>query len=119
MKPFIITLFAAAALLSGAVVGLERARVIPDEPTFFIEIVIFLTVTTAFLFRLVVRAAADNFMQAFFLSMVVKFVAYGAFLFFVIRQDQQNAIPNTVLFLTGYLLFTAIEIFYLYRRSQA
>lgn len=105
-------------MLSGAVVALERANIIQDEPTFFVEIVIFLTVTTAFLFRFVVRAAADNFIQAFLLSMVVKLMAYGAFLFFVIWEDQQNAIPNAVLFLVGYLLFTAIEIFYLYRKSQ-
>lgn len=118
MRPLIIALTVAAGIIIATVAGLKYAQIIPAFPTFFVEIVVFLFATTVVLFRLVVRAKENFFVQAYLLSMVVKLLGYGAFLFFVIMDDRQNAVPNVVLFLVGYLLFTALEIFYLYRRIR-
>ncbi len=118
MKQFIITLLVAAAVVGGVVIGMGYSGLIPAKPTSFWEIIVFLIITTAVLFRFVVRAEPGAFVQTFLLTMVLKLLGYGAFLFFVILPDRQNAVPNVVLFLTGYLVFTAIEIFYLHRKTR-
>lgn len=118
MRAFITVLLIAAVFLAGSILGLVKAEAMLAIPSFFWEIIIFLTLTTAFLFLFVVRAASGLFVQMYLLTMVLKLLGYGAFLFFVIWHDRQNAIPNVVLFLVGYLLFTAIEIFFLHRKTR-
>ena len=118
MKRFILTLLLTAGVVVAVVVGMEHTGLIFEIPTYLGEIVAFLTVTTAILFRFVFRAASGVFVQTYLLTMVVKLLGYGAFIFFVILRDRQNAIPNVVVFLIGYLLFTGIEIFYLHRKLR-
>lgn len=118
MKEFILTLLITAGVAVAVIVVMERTGIILEFPTYLGEIIAFLTATTAILFRFVFRAGPGLFVQTYLLTMVVKLLGYGAFIFFVIVRDRQNAIPNVVTFLIGYLLFTGIEIFYLHRKTR-
>jgi len=51
--------------------------------------------------------------------MVVKLIAYGAYCYFMISRDQPGSAPNLVFFLINYLVFTALEIVFLYKKTKA
>jgi hypothetical protein len=48
--------------------------------------------------------------------MAVKLIAYGAYNFVMILDDKAGATQNVVWFGVLYLIFTALEIGFLYRR---
>jgi hypothetical protein len=49
--------------------------------------------------------------------MAVKLLGYGAYVFFMITGDIAGAFPNVVFFMLTYFVFTALEIFFLYRKN--
>ena len=68
------------------------------------------------IFVYLVRAGDNSFVQLYLLTMVVKLLAYCAYNVVIILQDRENAGINVGFFLITYLLFTTLELAFLYRR---
>ena len=58
----------------------------------------------------------DFFVQLYLLTMAVKLVAYGAYNLLMILKDKSGAAENVVFFMILYLVFTTLEIVFLYRK---
>ena len=100
-------------MLAVGVWGLESA------PEYFYRTVVFLFICTAGLFRFLLRTKQqrpDFFVQFYLATMVVKLIAYGAYLFVVITSLTENAVADVAVFMVVYFIFTAIEIGFLYRQ---
>ena len=114
MIKFLITL-TFSALLIGAI----GFWVIEPLPEYFFRTLIFLFVSTAGLYRFLLRTKQqrpDFFVQFYLATMVVKLIAYGAYMFIVVTSQTENAVYDVMVFMVVYFIFTAIEIGFLYRQ---
>lgn len=86
-------------------------------PGFFIETTILVLFATVLLYAYLDKAGKpDFFTQLYLLSMAIKFLAFGAFMAYVIIDDPVSAKENVVYFLVLYMLSTAIEVGFLYAK---
>jgi hypothetical protein len=86
-------------------------------PTFFYQTLILVLFTTVVIFVYLYKAnKPDFFVQLYLLTMMIKIMAYGAYVFFMIKEDVNNAFANVVFFLVSYLLFTILEVVFLYKK---
>lgn len=114
MRRFFIVIAALAFGLWLACVLCVSASIIPRMPGFWLETLFFLVFSTSLLFIYLYRVHSDQFVQLYLLTMVVKLLAYGGFAVFVILQDRPGAVLNIGFFLLAYLLFTALELVFLF-----
>ncbi|GAB1445990.1 hypothetical protein MASR2M41_17350 [Flammeovirgaceae bacterium] len=56
------------------------------------------------------------FAQLYLLSLSVKLLAYGAYILFVLVKSPSHAAANAGVFVVTYILFTALEVGFLYRK---
>lgn len=90
---------------------------IPRLPSFFYQTLIFLLFTTATIFVYLFKVDKPGFfIQLYLLTMVVKFIAYGAYNLLMIMEDRAGASVNVVFFMILYFTFTGVEIGFLYRK---
>jgi hypothetical protein len=86
-------------------------------PSYYTQTLILLLFGTIVLYVYLFRfERQDLFVHVYLLSMVVKLLAYGAYNFFVIIEDENGAVANVVWFMVVYLIFTLLEIAFLYRK---
>jgi hypothetical protein len=110
-------LAAVSCVLVGTSVLLVRYHWLPTLPSYFYQSLIFLVFGTSVLFVYLYRFnKPDFFVHLYLLSMAVKLIAYGAYNFVMILDDKAGATQNVVWFGVLYLIFTALEIGFLYRR---
>jgi hypothetical protein len=96
---------------------MHHAGWIAQTPSFLYETTWFVAFTTTVLFIYLYRSAKPSlFVQLYLLSMAVKLVACFAFNLLMILDDKAGAVRNVLYFLVVYVLFTALEIVFLYRR---
>jgi hypothetical protein len=107
-------------LLSAAILGVVYLSgwfaVVPSYTT---EIVALLALTTLVIFYYLLnwsQSKGQMFTQFYLLSIAVKLVAYGAFIAIIVVTDPTMAVGNTVLFLASYILFTFLEVLFLFRK---
>ena len=91
-----------------------------ETPTeYFFRTLIFLFVSTAGLYRFLLRTKQqrpDFFVQFYLATMVVKLIAYGAYMFIVVTSQAEKPVYDVAFFMVVYFIFTAIEIGFLYRQ---
>jgi len=86
-------------------------------PSFFYQTLFFVPFTTFVIFAYLFKVSKPGiFVQLYLLTMVVKFIGYGAYMFFVIMDDKSGAPGNVVFFMLLYAFFTALEIAFLFRK---
>jgi hypothetical protein len=103
-----------ALLLGGIFLG-ERMSWFAT-PSFSYAIIFFLAFTTVVLYALLVkRSRSTGFTPAYLFSMVTKLVLYAAFVMLIVYTDRPGAGANAALFLIGYLVFTALEVGFLFQ----
>jgi hypothetical protein len=87
------------------------------RPTFSTQTIILVSFTTlAIFFYLSKPKLKPYFLQIYLASMVVKLIAYCAYNFLIIVRDRPNAFGNVIVFLIVYVVFTGIEITFLYKK---
>jgi hypothetical protein len=110
---FLISLvFATGAILVVGHWGLDML------PGYFYQTLIFLFVSTAGLYRFLLKTKQQRpefFVQFYLATMAVKLIAYGAYVFLVVRKQPDEATANVAFFMIVYFIFTFIEIGFLYR----
>ena len=113
MTKFLLTLVLAALfILAIGLWGFET------RPAYFYQTLILLFVSTAGLFRFLLRTKQqrpDFFVQFYLATMVVKLIAYGTYMFVIVTSQTENAVYDVPFFMVVYFIFTAIEIGFLYR----
>lgn len=92
---------------------------ISDTPSFSIEILLLLFITTLVIYYKLIRVKEGSFVQLYLLSMAVKIVAYASFNLIMVLKDKPGALGNVLFFMLIYALFTVLEITFLYRRFSA
>ena len=118
MRFFIVLTIAALAVWLGLEVSVSR-NWIEDAPSFSVEIVILLFVSTLVIYYRLIRVQEHTFVQFYLLSMAVKILAYAAFNLLMVLKDKPGANANVLFFLLVYILFTVLEIAFLYQRFAA
>jgi hypothetical protein len=114
---FLIALLASAVLLAWGSLYAHAHGWIGVLPSFFYQTLIFLVFSTAIIYLYLYRSNKTGlFLHLYLLTMVVKFIAYGAYNLFVILEDKAGADTNVVFFMLGYFIFTVVEIAFLYHR---
>jgi hypothetical protein len=109
---------AAVLLLSGSV-ALQQGR-IASLPSFFYETTAFIVFVTVVIFVYLYRSENPSFfVQLYLLSMVVKLLAFFAYNIFMVLDDRVGAVSNVSYFLLNYVLFTILEIAFLYRKISS
>lgn len=118
MIRFGIVLMISATALALLTVFACQQLWIPKLPSFFYQTLIFLlfSTSTIFVYLFKVNKPGFFFIQLYLLTMVVKFIAYGAYNLLMIMDDRAGASLNVVFFMILYFTFTAVEIGFLYRK---
>lgn len=117
MIRFFLTLAAAAFVLVAAAYASVGQPWLEALPSFFFQTLILLVFGTGLLYIYLYRfSRQDLFVHIYLLSMVVKLLAYGAYNFFMIMDDEAGAFANVGWFMLLYLIFTLLEIAFLYKK---
>lgn len=94
-----------------------RQAWIYQTPSFLYETTWLVALITSILFVYLYRLEkATYFVQLYLLSMVAKLIAYLVYNTIIVLEEPGNAVANVVYFLIVYLVFTALEIGFLYRK---
>jgi len=114
---FFLSLASVALLLViGAWAMVDQAW-IKSLPSFFFQTLALLLFGTGLLFVYLYRFGQPSlFIQLYLLSMIVKLLAYGAYIFFMIIEDRTEALQNVIWFMLLYFIFTILEVFFLHRK---
>ena len=116
MTRFILSLLTCSALLGGSTFLLYRIGFLNDFPSYFWQTLIFLNFATILIYHYLTRRVSTAFVQHYLLTMVIKLFAYCLYNVVIILLDRENAGENVGLFLFTYLIFTVLELFFLYRK---
>lgn len=120
MIRFFISLLFTGLVSAGTTFLLIETGAIPHWPSFTKESLMLLILSMGIIFRYLYRIGQPElFVSLYLLTMVVKLIAYGAYCYFMISSDQAGSAANLVFFLINYLVFTALEIVFLYKKTKA
>lgn len=90
---------------------------IDQVPSFLYETAWLIALTTVILFLYLYRWGKPSlFVQLYLLSMAVKLIAYFGYNMVMVIDDRPGAAGNVLYFLVVYVLYTTLEIAFLYRR---
>jgi hypothetical protein len=116
LRKFFLSLLAAAFLIVLIYnLGL-RFELIHSIPSFFYQTLILITIGTGVIFRYLDRTSTNNFTQFYLFSIVLKLMAYLTYLIIVVMTDVPGGPANIVAFISIYLIFTVLEVAFLYAK---
>jgi hypothetical protein len=107
--------FATVAIIGGFLLISNQLR-FDQLPTYRWESLILLNFTTAVVFFYLIRSDRGLFVQLYLLTLVIKLFAYAGFNLVIILKDRPNAAANVAFFFVVYLIFTTLELIFLYRK---
>ncbi|MEP2669986.1 MAG: hypothetical protein ABJH04_13375 [Cyclobacteriaceae bacterium] len=111
---FLISLLMCAMMIVGV-----SYLIFPVFPSFFFQTIILLFLGAAGIYYYLVDIKNEKpkyFAQLYLLTLFVKLVAYGAYILFVLMKSPNQAAANAGVFMVTYILFTGLEVGFLYRR---
>lgn len=91
----------------------------PFLPSYFYQTIVLLLLGTAgiyFYLADIKKQRPDYFIPLYIATLFAKLLAYGGYMLFVVMDDKPNATNNALIFMITYLVFTALETFFLYRK---
>lgn len=105
-------------LLAGLYLA-QRQLWISGFPTLTTEILLFLLIGTLINFRYLDRITSPElFVRMYLFMMALKLLAFGAFVVTIILLDKAGAKENIAFFIITYLIFTGVEVGFLYRKIE-
>jgi hypothetical protein len=102
-------------------IWLAGEGMLEHRPTYFYETISLLAATTAGLYFLTLKTKKTlpgSFVQVYLGTLVIKILAFGAYIFVVVLDDASGAMANAIFFLSAYLLYTILEVSFLYFRVR-
>ncbi|HCW05931.1 MAG TPA: hypothetical protein DGG95_01050 [Cytophagales bacterium] len=88
-------------------------------PSFLNLILISLGSTTWLVYLFMANSKTENFIRNYLLTIVIKLLAGGIFIFALIYIDPSSADENSILFLLTYVLLTFLEVGFLFKKFSA
>jgi hypothetical protein len=105
-------------LLAGLYLA-QRQQWITEFPSLTGEVLIFLLIGTLINFRYLNRITSPElFVRMYLFMMALRLLAFGAFVVTIILLDKAGAKGNIVFFIITYLVFTGLEVGFLYRKIE-
>ncbi len=111
-RRFLIGLIGMAVVVMAITLFLVKAGAIA-LPSFLNATLLAMTVSTALIFLFLQRTHPRqplDFVRNFMLSVVLKIILGGAYVFIILRLDPAGANANVGFFIVNYFLFTAYEV---------
>lgn len=113
MNRFLIATFLITAVVTGS------GYLIFDKlPGFFYQTILLLLISTVGLFRFLLNTRKKNpdlFVPIYLATIAIKLIAFGGYIFLMVKQQPEMMRENVVFFLIVYVIFTALETVFLYR----
>ncbi len=112
-------LFLIALLMCAMMVVTVGYLVFPVFPSFFFQTIILLFLGAAGIYYYLADIKNEkpkHFTQLYLLTLFVKLIAYGAYILFVLLKSPLQAAENAGVFMITYILFTALEVGFLYQK---
>jgi len=112
-------LFLIALLLCAIIIVVGSYFIFPVFPSFFFQTIILLFLGAAGIYYYLVDIKNEKpkyFAQLYLLTLFVKLIAYGAYILFVLLKSPDQAAANAGIFMVTYILFTGLEVGFLYRK---
>jgi hypothetical protein len=95
---------------------MHQQNIFETLPPYMWQTLIFLNLTTGIIFYYLIKSDKSLFVQLYLLTMVIKLFAYAGYNVIIIMLDRENAGANVGFFLVTYLIFTTLELLFLYRK---
>lgn len=108
--------FTAVLVALTVLIGVVTTRL--ASPSFLTLILSSLGVATWLVFFLMQRTNHENFIKNYLLTIVLKLIAGGIFIFALIYADEPGAEANALLFMVAYFLLTSLEVGFLFSRLK-
>jgi hypothetical protein len=122
MVKFTAGTFALAILIWAATQWFALKGLIDGLPSYLVEILVLLLVSTVIIFYFLQKMKATeplDFVKNFLLSVVLKILLSGVFVFILIKLDPAGANTNAIFFMISYLFFTGYEVIVLTKKKNA
>jgi hypothetical protein len=122
MIRFTVGVIAISVLLWAGTEWFAMKGLMDRLPSYLLEILLLLSVSTIVIFYFLQKMKTTeplDFVKNFLLSVVLKIVLSGAFVFILIKLDPVGANTNAIFFMISYLFFTAYEIIVLTKKKNA
>lgn len=100
-------------------IGLAIFDVVPG---FFYQTVILLFISSVGLYQFLINVRKKNaelFVPLYLATMAIRLIAFGGYVFLMAQQQPEMMMENVAFFLSGYVVFTALETFFLHRVVNA
>ncbi len=101
------------------VVAVVVGMTLVHQPSFYFQTLALLAIGTGGLYHFLLKVRSsnpDSFVQLYLATIALKLLAYGVYLGIVIWRDRPGAIENVVFFMIAYIIFTALEVVFLWRK---
>jgi hypothetical protein len=102
--------------LAGLMAGVGYGALQLASPSFLKLILGALAITTWLVYFFMERADKENFIRNYLLTIVIKLLAGGIFISAIIYTDLERAESNAITFMAAYLLFTGLEVGFLFKK---
>jgi hypothetical protein len=109
-----LIVFTVALVLFTIVFGFATIQFI--TPSFLILILIVLAIGTWLVYFFIQRTNREDFLRNYLLSIVLKLLLGGIFIFILLYVDKSGSNINAIFFMAAYLLFTGLEVGFLFKR---
>ncbi len=122
MSRFILGVIVLTISLWAATQWFVLKGLIDGFPSHLVEILLLLSISTIVIFYFLQKMKATeplDFVKNFLLSVVLKILLSGAFVFILIKLNPAGANANAIFFMISYLFFTAYEIIVLTKKKNA
>ena len=85
------------------------------NPSFLILILGVLAIATWLVYFFIQKMKQEDLVKNYLLTIVLKLLAGGIFIFILLYKDKSGADANALLFMVAYLLFTGLEVGFLFK----
>lgn len=109
-----LVVFTGSLLLLSVITGFVTLQL--ANPSYLILILTVLAIATWGIYFFMQRTNRGDFVRNYMLTIVLKLLVGGIFIFILFYADKSGADANAVLFLVAYLLFTGLEVGFLFRK---
>lgn len=109
-----LVVFTVALVLLAAITGLIAVQL--ESPSFLTLILIVLGGATWLVYFFIQRSNREDFIKNYLLTIVLKLLVGGIFIFTLLYIDKAGSDANAIFFMAAYLLFTALEVGFLFKK---
>ncbi|HLZ17774.1 MAG TPA: hypothetical protein VKQ08_12070 [Cyclobacteriaceae bacterium] len=110
-----LAVFTLSLLVLATVIGLAAQQF---HPSFMLPILTALTVATWLVYAYVQKTKREDFIRNYLLTIVIKLLTGGIFIFTLLYLDQDGAEANAIFFMATYFLLTGLEVSFLFNRLK-